>query len=64
VRVNPHVAEARDEYVRLREQMGFRKAAAHVMQKYGVSSTELSASLHDAGLVKARVVDADRAVAA
>ena len=56
------ITEARDEYARLRAQMGFRKAAAHVMQKYGITSTELSAALRDADLVSARVVHADRVI--
>lgn len=57
-----HVAEACDEYVRLRTQMGFRKAAAHVMQKYGVTSSELSEALLDRDLLAARRVDADKPV--
>lgn len=55
-----HLTEACDEYARLRDQMGFRKAAAHAMQKYGVTPTELSeAVLRDRNLLSARKTHAD-----
>lgn len=49
--VSDHVREACIEYVRKRGQMGSRKAAAHVMLAFGVSSMELSAALADRGLL-------------
>ncbi len=57
--VTEQLREACIEYVRLRAQMGNRKAAAHVMQAFGVTSTELSAALTDDGLLLAQSADAD-----
>jgi hypothetical protein len=51
--------EACIEYVGKREQMGARKAAAHVMQQFGVTSSELSAALADEGLLLVQRIHAD-----
>ena len=40
-----HMQRAAEDYVIRREQMGARKAAAHVIQEFGVTSHELSAYL-------------------
>lgn len=43
------LTHAANEYLDKREQMGARKAAAHVMRKYGVTSLALSEHLRDRG---------------
>lgn len=45
------LTHAANEYLDKREQMGARKAAAHVMQKYGVTSSQLSEYLRDHGML-------------
>ena len=61
--VSDHLREACIEYVRKRGQMGTRKAAAHVMQQFGVTSTELSRALADRELLLAQNRDADAILA-
>lgn len=58
--VSENLREACIEYVRQRGQMGTRKAAAHVMQRFGVTSTELSHALADEGLLLAQKLDAEK----
>lgn len=56
---NDHIREACIDYLRLRGQVGFRKAAAHVILKYGVTSSELSAALADQHLLVSQGADVD-----
>ena len=49
-----HIREAVIAYCKRRGQMGSRKAAAHVMQEYGVTSSELAEALADERL---RLID-------
>jgi hypothetical protein len=58
-----NLREACDEYVRKRGQMGTRKAAAHVMHTYGITSSELSAALSDRGLLLAQGMHIDAPMA-
>lgn len=57
--VNDNLREACIAYARKRGQMGARKAAAHVMQEYGVTSSELSAALADRRLLLSQGADID-----
>jgi hypothetical protein len=45
------IKNAAESYLSRREQMGPRKAAAHVIQEFGVTSHELSAYLAANGLL-------------
>lgn len=47
--MDPNLGNAADEYMTLRDQLDARKAAAHVMQKFGVTSLALSECLRDRG---------------
>ena len=42
---------AADAYIAKREQLGPRKAAAHIIQTYGVSASDLSQYLNTHGLL-------------
>lgn len=42
---------AAEDYLTRREQMGSRKAAAHTLQEFGVTSHELTAYLAEHGLL-------------
>lgn len=53
------IREAVIDYCRRRGQMGPRKAAAHVMQTFGITSSQLSAALADEKLLLAQRSHAD-----
>lgn len=46
-----NIENAVNDYVERRTQMSSRKAAAHVMQTWGVSSLELAEALRNRGLL-------------
>lgn len=46
-----NLKRAADDYIVKRDQLGSRKAAAHIIQTYGVTATELSAFLSEQGML-------------
>ena len=46
-----NINHAVDEYLIKREQLGARKAAAHVIQTFGVTALDLSNVLNERGLL-------------
>lgn len=44
-----NIEAAATEYLAKRTQMGSRKAAAHVIQTYGITSSQLSSWLYEHG---------------
>jgi hypothetical protein len=42
---------AADEYLVKRTQMGSRKAAAHIIQTYGITASQLSGYLSERGML-------------
>jgi hypothetical protein len=53
------IREAVIDYYKRRGQMGARKAAAHVMQEYGVTAAEIGKAVAEDRLLYVKPTDAD-----